>query len=218
MQIDSLFLVVAAFLVSAGSLFLLSQDCKKNIKDFKISKGFVIYSAVMIVLSIGVSILFAKVYISNEFLFSLKRIALLSVMWPIAYTDVITYRIPNVFIIYGLICRGIILIWEFFVFGLSIWTIVLPELIASVALVVAALLCAFIIKNSVGFGDIKLFVVMGLMQGLDGVWGSIFVSLLISFIVSAVLLISKKKTRKDTIPFGPALVAGTFISICLTGM
>lgn len=218
MQMDSLFLVLAAFLVSAGSLFLLLRDCKKNIEDFKISKNFVIYSAGMIILSIGVSFLFAKVYISNDFLFSLKRIVLLSVMWPIAYTDITSYRIPNVFIIYGLICRGIILIWEFFVLGLSIWIILLPELIASVALVVAALLCAFIIKNSIGFGDIKLFVVMGLMQGLDGIWGSIFASLIISFIISAILLISKKKTRKDTIPFGPALVAGTFISICLTGM
>lgn len=215
---NSLLLIVAAVIISTISLFLLLRDCKKNITGFKITKVFVIYSGSMIAISIGISVLFAMVYTSNEFVFSLKRIVLLSVMWPVAYTDMTSYRIPNVFIIFGLICRGAILIYELFVFGFSVWTILLPEVIASVALVVAALLCALIIKNSIGFGDIKLFAIMGLMQGLDGIWGSIFVSLIISFIVSAVLLISKKKTRKDTIPFGPALVAGTFISICLTGM
>ena len=74
------------------------------------------------------------------------------------------------------------------------------------------------IKNGIGFGDMKLFIVMGLMLGLDGIWGAVFLALIVSFLIAAFALITKKKTRKDAIPFGPALVIGTYLSICLSGM
>ena len=86
------------------------------------------------------------------------------------------------------------------------------------ALLLAAFLCTLLMKNSVGAGDMKLFVVMGLLLGMHGIWGAIFASLIVSFVVAIVLLVSKKKTRKDAIPFGPALVVGTFLSVFLTGM
>lgn len=213
-------IIIGTAIVLCGiSFVLLVRDCRKNIEDFEIkNKGFLIYSVIMCAATVGISVVFATIYTDNELLFSLKRIALLSIMWPVAYTDKMSYRIPNAFIIFGLVCRGLILVAELVVYGWNIWPTLLMEVIAAVALVVAALLCSLVIKNSIGFGDIKLFFVMGLMQGLDGVWSSIFLSLIFSFIISVVLLAKKKKTRKDVIPFGPAIVAGTFLSICLTGM
>ena len=94
----------------------------------------------------------------------------------------------------------------------------LTEVIASAVLFLVAVLCALIVKNSIGGGDMKLFVVMGLLLGLQGTWGAIFLSLIVSFIVAVALLITRKKSRKDAIPFGPALAAGTYLSIFLTGM
>lgn len=181
-------------------------------------KGIYIYCTIMSLISILISSMFVFVFNENDLWFSLKRVILLSVMWPIAYIDFKTYRIPNVFILYGLIGRAIILIFELIFVRNYIGSIIKSEIIASAVLIVSALLCTIIIKNSIGFGDVKLFLVMGLMQGIDGVWSSIFLSLIISFIVAVILLISKKKTRKDAIPFGPSLVIGTFISILLTGM
>ncbi len=216
---DQIIIISTAVVLCAVSFCLLIADCRKNIENFDHrNKIFLIYSSVMIVVTIGVSMLFAFLYTDNALLYSLKRVALLAVMWPVAYTDKMTLRIPNSFIVYGLICRGTILIAELFTYGLDIWRVLVMEVIAAVALVAAAFLCALVMKNSIGFGDIKLFAVMGLMQGLDGVWGSIFAALIISFILSIVLLATKKKTRKDAIPFGPALVAGTFLSVCLAGM
>lgn len=219
MQVQGLIIIAATVISSIAAFFFLLRDCKKNIDGFKFTeKPFIIYSSFMIAVTIAISVVFATVYTDNSLFFSLKRVLLLSVMWPVAYTDVKSYRIPNVFIIYGLICRAVILVFELIFIGIEIWPFLLSELIASVALVVAALLCMFIIKNSIGFGDIKLFFVMGLMQGLDGIWGSVFLALIISFVIACVLLISKKKSRKDLIPFGPALVLGAFVSITLTGM
>ena len=96
--------------------------------------------------------------------------------------------------------------------------ILLSEIIAAAALFIAAVLCTLCIKNSIGYGDIKLFIVMGLLLGLTGIWSAIFLSLIVSFVVSVYFLITKKKGRKDLIPFGPALVIGTYLSVCLSGM
>ena len=143
---------------------------------------------------------------------------LLSVMWPIAYTDFKTMRIPNLFVGYGLVCRAVLLAFEVFWGHPYVWPYFLSELIAAGALLLAAVLCSLIVKGGIGFGDMKLFVVMGLMLGLEGIWNTILLSLLISFVIAVILLISKKKTRKDEIPFGPALVLGSYLSICLFGM
>ena len=75
-----------------------------------------------------------------------------------------------------------------------------------------------VFKNSIGMGDIKLFAVMGLYQGLWGAVNSVFFSLVVSFVLSVGLLITRKKGRKDTIPFGPSILIGTAIAIGLAGM
>ena len=151
-------------------------------------------------------------------MFSLKRLCLIAVIWPAAYVDYKTYRIPNSLIGAGLTMRLVIFMLELFFYGSQAWYILLPELIASGAVFLATALCNMMVKNSIGFGDMKLFILMGLMLGSEGIWGAIFLSLVIEFIMAAVLLLRKKKGRKDVIPFGPAIVAGTYISVFLTGM
>ena len=58
------------------------------------------------------------------------------------------------------------------------------------------LLISLVFKNSMGMGDIKLFALMGLYQGLWGAFNSVFFSLLVSFFLALGLLISKKKKRR----------------------
>lgn len=184
----------------------------------RLTRELLIYGIVMILLTVGIAVTMALLYTDNTFIFSIKRICLLSLLWPIAYIDLKSYRIPNLFIGAGLTYRGIILAFELFLENENLLHTVIADVIAAVALGLAALLCGLLIKNSIGFGDVKLFIVMGLLLSLDGIWSSIFVSLIISFVLSVILLISKKRTRKDVVPFGPALMAGTFISVFLTGM
>lgn len=228
MQITDIVIVIVSVLTCLLSVFLLIRDYRVHIdkyqKDYddeqekSIPKSIYIYGIAMSIVTVCISLMFIFVFNENNLLFSLKRIVLLSVMWPVAYIDLKTYRIPNVFIIYGLVSRGIILILELLFDRTTLLSVLKSEIIASVVVIISALICTVIIKNSIGFGDIKLFLVMGLMQGIDGVWSSIFLSLIISFFTAVFLLLTKKKSRKDAIPFGPSLVIGTFISIALTGM
>ena len=48
--------------------------------------------------------------------------------------------------------------------------------------------------------------------------GFLIFSFIISFFVAIYSLISRKKTKKDAIPFGPSLLIGTYLSIFLCGM
>ena len=64
-----------------------------------------------------------------------------------------------------------------------------------------------------GVGDIKLAFFMGLLLG----WPNILVALFLAFFIGAIigvgLIVTGKKTLKSEVPFGPFLVAGTFIAM-----
>lgn len=216
---------IVTVVLCAVSFMLLLRDTKDNrakeglsSTESVVTKSMLIYSVIMVIVTVAASVLFCTIYKDNSLLTSVKRMSLLCVLWPIAYIDIKSYRIPNVFIILGLSCRVIIFPFELIFENNGVWMILLSEIIAAAALFIAAVLCTLCIKNSIGYGDIKLFIVMGLLLGLTGIWSAIFLSLIVSFVVSVYFLITKKKGRKDLIPFGPALVIGTYLSVCLSGM
>lgn len=177
-----------------------------------------VYSLICAALTVMIAVFFPRFYPSNSGWINIKRMSLLAIIWPIAYIDAKTYRIPNKFILLGLICRGVILIFEIFMGHKEVWITLLSEAIAAGALLVASLLCVLVVKNGIGFGDMKLFAVMGLLLGTEGIWGAIFMALIVSFFIAVIALLTKKKTRKDAIPFGPAIVIGAYLSVCLSGM
>lgn len=211
MTIQGWILIGIVLILCGVSFYLFERESKK------ITKTMLIYSIVSIIAAIGITIALVVVYDDNSFVFNLKRVSMLAVLWPIAYIDFKEYRIPNAFIIWGLVCRGLIIVVELLM-GEPILSNLISELIAVVILLAGTLICRLMIKDSIGAGDMKLFIVMGLLLGLDGVWGAVFVSLLLSFFIAVFLMVTKKKSRNDNIPFGPAIVLGTYISIFITGM
>lgn len=207
--------------IAAGSFWYELQKHQEEYSGWQGKKppiALVVYSVVMSITAVGLSLFITAFYSTNSFLFTLKRVIMLALLWPIAYTDFRAYRIPNLFIAEGLIARAMVMLAELIWARDALLSVVLTEFAASVVLFLAAALCAAIVKNSIGGGDMKLFVVMGLLLGLQGTWGAIFLSLIISFIAAVILLITRKKNRKDAIPFGPAVAVGTYLSIFLTGM
>lgn len=217
-------MTLCSILVNGAAAGLLYYELRKHREKYpawqegKPPMSLLLYSVIMIAAAVGLSLFVTGFYSENTFLFTLKRVIMLALLWPVAYTDFTAYRIPNLFIAAGLIARAAVLAAEFFWERDTLPAYLLTEVIASVVLFLVAALCTVIVKNSIGGGDLKLFVVMGLLLGLQGTWGAIFLSLIVSFIVAVALLITRKKSRKDAIPFGPALAVGTYLSIFLTGM
>lgn len=221
-------LLLITVLLCGISFYFLVRDLKVHPNGKEVSaeasykdvfkKKMIIYSVIMIVVTIGAAVLYCIYFQDNSIFTNIKRLSLLCLIWPLAYIDYTTYRIPNAFIVLGLVWRVAIFPFELLFSTGAVWMTLLSEIIASAALFIAAILCSIFVKDSIGFGDIKLFIVMGLYLSLDGIWGAIFLSLIVSFFVSLYLLVTKKKGRKDAIPFAPAIVVGTYLSVCLTGM
>ncbi len=63
----------------------------------------------------------------------------------------------------------------------------------------------------IGDGDISLALLMGLVLSPSQVLIAAFFGFNLGAIVSVVLLVLKKKTRKDSIAFGPFLITGLYI-------
>jgi len=64
-----------------------------------------------------------------------------------------------------------------------------------------------------GVGDIKLAFFMGLLLGWPNILTALFLAFFIGAIMGLGLILSGKKTLKSEVPFGPFLVAGTFLAM-----
>jgi leader peptidase (prepilin peptidase)/N-methyltransferase len=95
-------------------------------------------------------------------------------------------------------------------FKFQISNYLLAALIAS-----SFFLIIFLISRgrAMGFGDVKLAVLMGLLLGLPNVLVALFLAFLFGAIIGVILMVFKKKSLKSEIPFGPFLIAGTFIAM-----
>lgn len=72
------------------------------------------------------------------------------------------------------------------------------------------------LRTGIGMGDVKLMTMMGLALGYFH-WHLVILALFIGYLVGAVvailLILLKKKSRKDRIPFAPYLALGSFVSL-----
>jgi prepilin signal peptidase PulO-like enzyme (type II secretory pathway) len=64
-----------------------------------------------------------------------------------------------------------------------------------------------------GFGDVKLAVLLGLVVGFPNILAGLFLAFFFGAVVGVVLLAGKKKSLKSKIPFGPFLILGSFIAL-----
>jgi leader peptidase (prepilin peptidase)/N-methyltransferase len=68
--------------------------------------------------------------------------------------------------------------------------------------------------RSMGFGDVKLAFVLGLVLGWLG-WSELVLGLFCGFLAGAVvgisLIVLRHRGRKDHLPFGPFLAFGTLV-------
>lgn len=71
------------------------------------------------------------------------------------------------------------------------------------------LIIALVSKGGMGGGDIKLYALLGLVLGFKLVLLSFFISTLFGAVIGSLALVFKIVKRKQPIPFGPFIAAGT---------
>lgn len=182
------------------------------------NKRLMLYCAAMFAGLTCIAVLFVTVYENNRLLTDLRLLFLLAVIFTAAAVDFWSNIIPNELILTALGARVLFWIGELVTLRGDFRALLLSDFLACLIVVALFLIGVVIVKSGLGMGDIKLLLVMCLFQGFYGAVSSVFCSLMVAFFISIIALITKKKTRKDTLPFAPAILAGTYLSVFLTGM
>ncbi|MFZ3054845.1 MAG: prepilin peptidase [Minisyncoccales bacterium] len=66
---------------------------------------------------------------------------------------------------------------------------------------------------AMGFGDVKLAILIGLLLGYPKIIPGLFLGFLFGAIIGSVLILLKRRGFRSEIPFGPFLLAGLFVSL-----
>jgi len=68
-------------------------------------------------------------------------------------------------------------------------------------------------RGGMGWGDVKLAGLIGLATGFPLVFFSMIIGAILGGIVAVALVIAKKRTLKETIPFGPLLASAAMVTL-----
>mgnify|MGYP002761520841 FL=1 len=130
-----------------------------------------------------------------------------------AIIDLKTRTIPNFIPISLLLARALVFIYEI-IFTDSTLSYLVSSLIGCFLCALLLIIANKISKGGIGGGDIKLLSCIGLMCGVYVVFSTLLLSLLACIVISIFLLLLKKKTSKDHLPFGPFIYIGLSV-MCL---
>lgn len=75
------------------------------------------------------------------------------------------------------------------------------------------LLILILSKGGMGDGDVFLMAALGLILGIEKTFLTLFLSFIFGALISVFLMLLKKKTRKDAIPFGPFIALAFGVTI-----
>lgn len=81
-------------------------------------------------------------------------------------------------------------------------------------------ICWFVFPAGMGFGDVRLALLIGLFTGfleLGNALLALMLGLLSGALIGGALVVAKKRTRKDVIPFAPFMILGAALAILAAG-
>lgn len=197
-----------------SSKFKLKENQKyKNSEILPYKKGAMI--SIIIICAIASFFVQMSLYSNTSIINCIKLYGLFVLVLFAALIDSKKKIIPNILIIIGLLFRAVIYVYEFFALD-SIKDVAKNDLSGFAIGFGALALVSVVTKQSIGFGDVKLFGIIGITGGSMCTFSTLFVSLIVSAIISVVLLVSHKMGRKGSFPFGPCIAVGYIVAILLT--
>jgi leader peptidase (prepilin peptidase)/N-methyltransferase len=134
----------------------------------------------------------------------------------LAFVDLDVHRLPDLLVLPSYPIAFVLLLVPTVVTGQ--WGWLLRAVLAALVLFVVYLVLALVSPGGggLGFGDVKLAGVLGLLLGWLG-WGPVLVSVLAAFIVGGViavlLLLSRRASRSSHIAFGPSMILGAWMAL-----
>ncbi|MCR4434242.1 MAG: prepilin peptidase [Clostridiales bacterium] len=175
------------------------------------------YPAVELITALVFMLLFSRYGLTVDFL---AAIYLMSILIAVFFIDMDHKIIPDGLVLAGL--AGGVLLTAYNIFNRvgiygdrNWWNPLLGGVAGSGFLFLVALIGALAYKTdeAMGMGDVKIFLPIGMFLG----WRMTVIALLLSIfaggIASLFLILTRKKERRGTIPFGPFIATGTFMAL-----
>jgi leader peptidase (prepilin peptidase)/N-methyltransferase len=136
---------------------------------------------------------------------------------PLAAIDLAVMRLPDPLVLIGFACTTVLLTAAALVN--DDWPSLLRAAEGGAICFAVYFLLAVLPGASLGFGDVKLGGVIGLLLGYLG-WGAVILGLMLPWLVNAPVAVATlvRHGRKASQPFGPALLAGSFLAIAVLGV
>jgi len=144
---------------------------------------------------------------------------LMSILIAVFFIDMDYFIIPDDLLFAAL--GGALLVFVYNIFyefpiymDRAWWNPLVGGVSVSILLFLIAIIGLLIYKTeAMGLGDVKLFVPIGIFLGWRMVIVAFILSAIIASLMSIALMIFKGKGLRETIPFGPGIVLGTFTTI-----
>ena len=187
----------------------------------KISPRYILTELMMGLLFVGL------IFTAGELSFALlMNMGLVVILLGLSLVDLDTMEIPNGYILFGIFWwLGIVIangVYQFLHVTESVdkqgvlkasayyflWHLFAGVIIAGMILILSLIMDRLLQKESMGGGDIKLLFMVSLYLGIYQGLFMLIMSCLIGLLVVVI-------TKKDKIPFGPAIAAGTYLGLTI---
>ena len=175
-------------------------------------------------LRVVVTVLALAVLLLGALLFTGVRPALVSFAWAggaavvLGSVDLLAHRLPDRVTCPAYAVCALALVVDAAV--LDAWGPLVRALLAAAAAFAVAAAAAAVSPEGLGFGDVKLLGLLGLLLGWAG-WGvllaGVFLGLLTGAVLSLVLLATRRAGWRTAVPFGPPLLAGAVLALAMEG-
>ena len=207
--------LLGGYLTYAYITFLKKE--KKGIKTFfivDIQKPMLIFTLVILAMALitGAYGRYRNEYSAVQCYINIAVLFLLAAMAWVDYREKI---IPNHLILAGLVLWLIEMGIEIFLFHTDLRMALAFSALGGGVWGGLLIIIALIAKTALGMGDAKMFLVIGLIYGLNNTYSILLVSLFVMAVVSIALLAMKKVERKSTIPMAPFVLIGFILCIFL---
>nr|WP_178943891.1 A24 family peptidase [Paenibacillus curdlanolyticus] len=140
---------------------------------------------------------------------------LLTVLYLTTQTDLAEMIIPDRFVFAGLAAAAVL---RLYVHPLPLWDYMAAAIAGSGFLLVIGVIIGCLLRQAaIGGGDIKLYILIGVVLGLKLTLLSIFVASVVGFTAAFIQKLLKSGGETNgSLPFGPSIAAGALLC-CLWG-
>lgn len=175
----------------------------------------------LVLVELGTGALFALLYWHYGLSWELAlAILYCSMFLALLVIDLEHGILPNVIVYPGMVVAFVLAVvvtvipW---VAGIQMKNAILPTLGSAAAGgaigFVLLLIPALVYRGGMGWGDVKLAGLIGLVAGFPLVLVAMFLAIVSGGLVAAILLLLRRKGRKDAIPFGPFLTVAAIVTL-----